>query len=556
MSIESATISSHRHDELRLEALRRYNILDTAPEKEFDDIVRLVGHICQCPIAVINFIDKSRQWFKSEIGLGVRETALDISICVQALVEPDLFIVGDTHDDPRFRDNPLVTGNPHLRFYAGALLQTPKGQKIGTLCVLDYVPRQLTEGQKEALRTLSRQVMAQLELRRALAAAAQNEAALLKAKEDAEAANRAKDRHLAFLSHELRTPLTPALLTAGAMAADMTLPAETRADAATIARNIEMATCLTDDLLDVNRIALGKLELRLQVADVHATIMNSLAMCESDAAAKNVRVVHDLQAQSHWVRGDVSKLQQVWSNLIKNAVKFTPPHGTVKVQTSNPTAAGLQIEVSDTGQGIEASLLPRIFNLYEQGDRSVTREHSGLGLGLAICKGIVAAHGGTIAAASAGKGHGATMTVNLAIVTSPAAAKPVKRSPDLSSTDAAALRILLVDDHDDTLRAMSRLLTRNKHRVTTASCVSSALSAAADGEFDLLISDVGLPDGTGLDLMRQLLQTRPIKGIALTGYGTESDVQQTRAAGFVAHLVKPIDFKQLEAVIRETSATP
>lgn len=150
----------------RLAALREYEILDTPPEEQFDDFTRLIAHVCQAPIAAINLVDRDRQWFKSEIGLGVRETPLDISICRHAILQPGLFVVPDTTRDPRFMDNPLVTGDPYLRFYAGALLETKEGLPLGTLCVLDYAPRRLSPEQEDALQILARQVMASLELRR------------------------------------------------------------------------------------------------------------------------------------------------------------------------------------------------------------------------------------------------------------------------------------------------------------------------------------------------------------------------------------------------------
>jgi GAF domain-containing protein len=149
----------------RLTALRQYGILDTAREIEFDDVVRIAAHVCKAPIAVVNLIEDHRQWFKAEVGLGVRETPLDVSICAHAILQPGLFVVPDTTKDARFNCNPLVTGEPHLRFYAGALLQTPEGLPLGTVCVLDYQPRELTEEQAFTLQALARQVMAHLELR-------------------------------------------------------------------------------------------------------------------------------------------------------------------------------------------------------------------------------------------------------------------------------------------------------------------------------------------------------------------------------------------------------
>jgi len=156
----------HSEENRRVAALRAYDILDTPREEEFDEVVRVVSAICGTPISVINLIDSSRQWFKAEIGLGVRETPLPASICAHAILQPDLFIVPDTLQDPRFADNPLVTGAPHLRFYAGAPLESPEGLPLGTICVLDYQPRELDEKQKALLRLTARQIMKMMELRR------------------------------------------------------------------------------------------------------------------------------------------------------------------------------------------------------------------------------------------------------------------------------------------------------------------------------------------------------------------------------------------------------
>ena len=195
------------HEAQRLAALRSYDILDTPPEVDFDAVTRLAAHVCKAPIAVVNFIDGDRQWFKSEIGLGVRETPLDVSICAHAILQPGLFIVPDTLQDPRFAGNPLVTGEPGLRFYAGALLETPEGQPLGTVCVLDYQPRALTAEQGEVLQMLARQVMVQLELRRAV-----------ELRDAALAERRRAEERQRFLMAELDHRLKNALATAAALA--------------------------------------------------------------------------------------------------------------------------------------------------------------------------------------------------------------------------------------------------------------------------------------------------------------------------------------------------
>ena len=375
---------------------------------------------------------------------------------------------------------------------------------------------------------------------------------------EAEAANRAKDRFLAVLSHELRTPVSPVLLIAASMADDPALPPAVREDGRTILRNVAQQTRLIDDLLDVTRIEHGKLSLHPEPVDLHALLRDAVATCRADADAQRVGVATDLRARRHVVNGDPARLRQVFSNLLRNGVKFTPAGGRVTVRSADVAGGRVAVEVADTGLGVEPDVLAKMFDAFEQGGRAITDEFSGLGLGLAISKGLVEAHGGSIAAASGGRGRGTTMTVELPAAAAAAAqvtgVAPPTPAPPPPSGSPRALSILLVDDHHDTLRAMSRLLRRLDHRVTAADSKSAALRAAATEAFDLVISDVGLPDGTGLDLMRELVAQRPIRGIALTGYGTEGDIERTRAAGFSAHLTKPIDFPQLEAAIRDASA--
>jgi PAS domain S-box-containing protein len=376
-----------------------------------------------------------------------------------------------------------------------------------------------------------------------------NEEELARAKGQAEAASRAKDEFLAVLSHELRTPLTPALITATLLESREDLPPDVREDLAEIRRNIGLEGRLIDDMLDLTRIVSGKLRLDFQLVDVHLLLRAAMDICHRGSEP---RIKLELKATHHHVHGDGARLQQIFWNLCNNALKFTDCAGSVTVRTSDAPGESIRIEVIDTGVGIDARVLSRVFNAFEQEDMRTNRQFGGLGLGLAISQKLVDAHGGTITAASPGKGQGATFTVELPIVP---AATPAARAPGPSATSRAdsSLKILLVEDHVPTLHALQKLIERMGHRVTGVSTVRTATETARRESFDLLISDLGLPDGSGLDLIRSVRDSFPGRSIALSGYGMEQDVRNSREAGFATHLTKPVDVDRLEEVIRETS---
>jgi PAS domain S-box-containing protein len=391
-------------------------------------------------------------------------------------------------------------------------------------------------------------------------------AALREAKEAAEAASRAKDRFLAILSHELRTPLTPALAAATGLLQRADAPAEARPMLETIRRGIETEARLIDDLLDLTRIAHGKLRLERRAVDVHELLDRVLEVCRLDVEAKALRVDLVLASASPFVHADPGRLQQVFWNLVKNAVKFTPAGGWLAIRTRDEDGGGsarLVVEVADGGIGIEAEDLARIFETFEQVEGSRGASPGGLGLGLAIGRGIVEAHGGRLAASSAGRGRGTTFTVELARGTAPARlAGPARRPSDLSARRApnaperaAPLKILLVEDDRTTLDTLERLLRWSGHEVVAQPAVAPAVACARGQRFDLLVSDIGLPDGSGWDLMRRLRAGgRSIAGIALSGHGLEDDVRRSREAGFGEHLTKPIDFRTLEEKIERMAA--
>jgi PAS domain S-box-containing protein len=372
------------------------------------------------------------------------------------------------------------------------------------------------------------------------------------ARAEAEAANRAKDEFLATLSHELRTPLTPVLAIASGLAVDDRIPPGPRRQLDVIRRNVELEARLIDDLLDLTRITRGKLDLRLEITDVRKVVEHTIEIsCEREMAAGRLRVVTELAAEDHRLWADPSRLTQVLWNLLSNAVKFTPAGGTITVRSRwDPDRLALQ--VSDTGIGIDPEVMPYVFDAFEQGRVRGPRRTGGLGLGLAISKAIAEMHGGTLAVASEGYGHGTTFTLLLPRGRELPAAAEAPPAIENPKSKIQNLRILLVEDHADTAEAMADLLGLSGHQVTIAGSVTEGLSTVrGGGVFDLVISDLGLPDGSGLDLMRELSARHGLRGIALSGYGMEEDVRQSLEAGFERHLTKPVSLPQLQATLRE-----
>jgi PAS domain S-box-containing protein len=381
-----------------------------------------------------------------------------------------------------------------------------------------------------------------------------SQADLEHAKEAAEAANSAKDRFLAVLSHELRTPLTPVVMTLAALDMDENVAAATKQDLALVRRNIELETQLIDDLLDVTRIANGKLRLTPRPVRVHELLEHVCTICEPDARSKHIALRCHLEAPADLTHADPARLEQVFWNLVKNAIKFTPEGGRVDVSTLAAAEGAIEVTVRDSGVGISPEVKERIFNAFEQGEQTVTRTFGGLGLGLAISKAIVDLHAGKIWADSDGKGAGATFHVLLPLRTQ---ADGERQHPQQSpggagrrEKNAPPLRVLLVDDHADTVRVMERLLTALGMRVTTAGSVESALGTLRSAEVDLLISDIGLPDGTGHELIVQAHRARPgLPAIALSGFGMDADVRRSLDAGFFTHLTKPVSPERLQGAI-------
>jgi len=379
------------------------------------------------------------------------------------------------------------------------------------------------------------------------------------ARDEALAASRAKDDFLAALSHELRTPLNPVLLLASDASARTDLPETIRADFDLIRKNVELEARLIDDLLDLTRITRGKLALDQRLIDPQIALQDAIATVRADAEAKRINLSFNPDSSRPTVRGDPIRLQQIFWNILKNAVKFTPESGSIAVVVrSDRTDGRLLITVADNGIGLTAEELPRIFRIFSQGmhaDDGGLHRFGGLGLGLAISRTLAELHSGTIRATSRGRDQGATFVIDLPLATEPSEASLSPAQPAAESSAAAADStrcILLVEDHAPTRTILSHMLKGRGYRVLTASSLAEARACADSGQkLDVLISDIGLPDGSGYELMAELSARRPLKGIALTGYGMDHDLAESRRAGFTTHLTKPVRIQMIDEALAD-----
>jgi signal transduction histidine kinase len=402
-------------EEARLEALDRYQILDTLPEVVYDDLTRLAAFVCEVPISLVSLIGRDRQWFKSRVGLDVVETHRDLAFCAHAILDQRMLVVPDATQDDRFAGNPLVTGEPDIRFYAGTPLVSPSGHALGTLCVIDRKPRELSSEQLDMLQALGRQVVSQLELRASLLEQAEAEAALRRAMREAKDANRAKSTFLANMSHELRTPLNSVIGFTNVLLRNREerLTEDELTYLERIRENGKHLLALINDVLDLSKIEAGRLDLTLEPVDLEEFLPVVVGALEGTIDAQGVTFRLEIEPPLKPVRCDRLRLNGVLNNLIGNALRFAA-HGTVALRvvkepgTSNP----LRIDVVDSGIGISPETRTKIFESFVQADGSTARRFGGTGLGLAIARALCRAMNFDLVVASEA-GAGSTFSILL-----------------------------------------------------------------------------------------------------------------------------------------------
>ncbi len=404
----------------RLAALLSYDIVDSLPEQVFDDLTRLAATLCETPIAALSLVDAHRQWFKASVGLDVTETPREVSFCAHAMLDAKhVMDVPDARVDERFANNPLVTGDFHLRLYAGAPLITPTGESLGALCVIDREPRQLTAQQLDGLATLSREVMTQLELRRDLVLLrrkieqdAETHQGAEIARHAAETVARVRSEFLSVMSHELRTPMNAIIGFTDLLDMQITDPQQKRS-----LRQINASAyhllAMIENILDYVHIDTSRM-LTLEDSSINLAecVRESLELVLPRTAGKKMQLLSEIDPSlPQFMRGDLKRLRQVLLLLLDNAVKFTAA-GTVMVRANTAESGGLRLQVSDTGIGIAPESHDIVFRPFFQIDSSMTRRFGGTGMGLAICKRVVEAMGGSISLTSE-LGQGSTFSVTL-----------------------------------------------------------------------------------------------------------------------------------------------
>lgn len=372
------------------------------------------------------------------------------------------------------------------------------------------------------------------------------------AREQAESANRVKDEFLAVLSHELRTPLNPILGWTKLLQRQQLTPEKAAIALDTIERNAKLQAQLIEDLLDISRIMGGKLTLNAAATDLKTVVLAAISTISLAAEAKQIQIETQFEAEVGQVLGDAGRLQQLVWNLLSNAVKFTPEGGRVEVSLTHRTNERTDlatITIRDTGKGIGAAALPRVFDRFWQEDSTNTREFGGLGLGLAISRQIVELHGGIITAESAGEGQGATFTVSLPLCATPAVVAPERSGFEEDST-LAGLHILVIDDSCDSREFAAFALSQAGSKVTAVDSAKAALKVLSNSCPDVIVCDIGLPEMSGYEFIQQV-RSRPadqgggVVAIALTSYASDDDQKHAIESGFHQHLSKPVEPERL-----------
>ncbi len=582
----SAPARIPEYDAARVRALRDLQILDTLPEQIYDDLVLLAAEICDTPIALVSLVDSDRQWFKAKLGIDAAETHRDLAFCSHAILEPEaVFSVPDALADRRFATNQLVTDGPRVRSYAGAPIVMPSGDVLGTLCVIDRVPRVLTARQEAALQALARQAASHFELHRvnlnleAMVAARTQE--LRVALEAAETADRAKTIFVSTMSHEIRTPMNGVI---GML--DVLEQSRLKGSQAEIVSTVrESANALlriVDDVLDFSKIEAGRLGIVQSSLSLKQVVLQARAALSHIAESKGVKLDVDVDSQvPEQVMGDASRVRQVLLNLIANAIKFSGDQDTgvvgvvARLKEREAKRCVVEIVVTDNGIGISPETQARIFSPFTQADAGTTKRFGGTGLGLSISHRLAVLMGGSISVDSElGKGSSFTLCLPFECIeeAKDRSTAWIDRERDAASEDTsetmpapltvssasdAGRLILVAEDNEINQQVISKQLALLGFMADIAECGRIALEKFATRDYALLLTDLHMPVMDGIELATHIRAaeasagaTRRLPIVALTADAAVNEVARCRQAGMDDCLTKPLPLVDLHAALQ------
>ena len=519
----------------RLAALKRYNILDTLPDHAFDDATKLVSYICGVPIAHISFIDENRQWFKSEIGIGVSEVPREITFCNYTILDTKIVEINDTHLSERFKNDPNVTGGFNVRFYAGVPITTPDGYNIGTLCAVDHVVKELNENQRNALSIVAKHVMAQLEI-------GTKNIQLDAQRKIAEKAVLARDSFLANMSHEIRTPLN-SIIGFTDLLAQTELDEVQRDYIESVQIAGENLLLIVNDILDLSKIESGNLAIESEPFNLKKTLKHVYNLLKVKAQKEvDFNLFLDAEMPDNVV-GDQGRLNQILVNLIGNSLKFTNEgEVTVSVKKLEETEDNytLKFSVKDTGIGIHEDKLTTIFERFTQGEESTTRTYGGTGLGLNIVKELIELQHGEIHVKST-PNRGSEFFFIISYKKGNPAQPAVK---SMSINNLGRLKILLCEDNALNQKLARSVINNFGFDLDIAQNGEEGIELLSQNKYDLVLMDLQMPVKDGYQtteyIRNEMNSTIPI--IAMTAHSLVGEQERCYKVGMNAYVPKP--FKQ------------
>ncbi|WP_459909584.1 hybrid sensor histidine kinase/response regulator [Caballeronia sp. HLA56] len=525
-------------DSGRLSQLRSLNILGKPAESHFDAVVELVATALRVSAAFINFVDDVQTWCHAAWGAARLNRPNEHCLCAAAVETGDVLIISDASRSPSFANHPIVTDERRVRFYAGVVLRLPSGLPLGTLCVTDTQARDIDDREIRILRKFAQQVIKHLE-----AIEAQREIRSLRDRLEHAQLNR--DQFLAMLAHELRAPLAP-ILTAVQLLQQVEITLDQRIWAKSlIDRHVRYMSEIVDHLLSASLVSFGVVELELGPVSSRKLVDQAIEMSQGfildGRHAFSCTIVDD-----PWVLADQTQCPLLISNLLTNAAKYTPEGGNIDV-TVEASDDGVEIHVLDSGIGIDAQDINEIFEVFGQSKQPLDRAKGGMGLGLALARRLAEWHGGSLGVKSAGRGQGSEF-----ILTLKPADRPVAPTVEDQANLGSTLDIVIVEDNVDTADALALYYRIYGHSVRVAYRAQDALAMMIEQQPDVVISDIGLPNTDGYELVQKLAKINSMARtafIAVTGYGSEMDRERAFRAGFDAHFAKPVDLKALDTML-------